>query len=655
MHRSKINDRFEFPTTLDMKPYTIDHLSAKESGVDADMGADEFELVGVLVHTGTAESGHYYSYIRDRLSPAGAPYWYEYNDSEVSPFDPSTIPENCYGGGEPGSATGYMLPKSYSAYMLFYQRSSSLSKLFDGGPNQPNEVPLPLRLHQEILHDNEELLKRYCMFGSNYVDFVKELLDEQSRIPRPDINGCSHELEVLRLGLQTFEQICSKVKEFSGLEGLSMSIERFAVRNQECCRYFLEWLSDDNIISSMVICAPFPAIRATVCKMMINALGCMAGLNTTLYGRHDPDYDGVPITREQTMLFMVCKGVSNSWMGLRMTAKSWNDFFTVLVEICSWGTCEQEYMLKAGILRKVLEMVLIDHLPTPRRAEQSTEQLIKLMSKPKVPVAKMTELLCLLMSRCTPFIKPVKNEAIRDRCSRGTAIMPLTILENDFLRHNPDQASAGLVVYTKLLECIGTVIPLGVMTANILKARCAPDEDFFIYCIKQTLLNGVPVDPASHAAPSLHCLVSFVSATKSQGYIDDIIKKVAEEVPTIGMSGGAEHLQFFRNLCKLDATDRSIKRPVIESIQLWAPALLVYHEAEVREATEDFTDWLFIEEEVSEPIRKKALGELADGCFKFITTKFPQNHQPVDEHTFESLLRILENCKLIDSKLEGMF
>jgi len=51
--------------------------------VDQDMGDPdddenyEYELIGVTVHTGTADGGHYYSFIRDRLnkSESGQDKW----------------------------------------------------------------------------------------------------------------------------------------------------------------------------------------------------------------------------------------------------------------------------------------------------------------------------------------------------------------------------------------------------------------------------------------------------------------------------------------------------------------------------------------------------------------------------------------------------
>ena len=55
-----------------------------------------YNLAGVVVHTGTADGGHYYSFIRDRYSTTGS--WYLFNDAEVKPFDPSQIAAECFGG-----------------------------------------------------------------------------------------------------------------------------------------------------------------------------------------------------------------------------------------------------------------------------------------------------------------------------------------------------------------------------------------------------------------------------------------------------------------------------------------------------------------------------------------------------------------------------
>jgi len=42
-----------------------------------------YRLVGILVHSGTTESGHYYSYIRER----GPPHrWIHFDDSAVEEF-----------------------------------------------------------------------------------------------------------------------------------------------------------------------------------------------------------------------------------------------------------------------------------------------------------------------------------------------------------------------------------------------------------------------------------------------------------------------------------------------------------------------------------------------------------------------------------------
>jgi hypothetical protein len=70
-----------------------DHAAALAAG-------QLYELVGVLVHSGTADSGHYYSYIKERRTASvasgagsgGPGCWLHFNDTLVEPFAERDLP-----------------------------------------------------------------------------------------------------------------------------------------------------------------------------------------------------------------------------------------------------------------------------------------------------------------------------------------------------------------------------------------------------------------------------------------------------------------------------------------------------------------------------------------------------------------------------------
>ena len=71
-------------------------------------------------HRGTAESGHYYSFVQERKEQSR---WISFNDTLVQDFDFATMESECFGGfaevTEPGKKP-YL--KSNNAYLLFYDR-----------------------------------------------------------------------------------------------------------------------------------------------------------------------------------------------------------------------------------------------------------------------------------------------------------------------------------------------------------------------------------------------------------------------------------------------------------------------------------------------------------------------------------------------------
>ena len=141
MRKYKVNDYCEFPMELDLFPYTKEGIEAKERERKVEDEKDEgkdatpvqpasyyhYTLSGVLVHTGTCNSGHYYSFVKDRTTDGG---WWSCNDTNVEVLNVDSIKESCYGGGEMVNTYDVhtrkpvtnFVSKPYSAYMLFYDR-----------------------------------------------------------------------------------------------------------------------------------------------------------------------------------------------------------------------------------------------------------------------------------------------------------------------------------------------------------------------------------------------------------------------------------------------------------------------------------------------------------------------------------------------------
>lgn len=91
----------------------------------------EFKLVGVVIHMGVAEAGHYLSYINIEREGDQSDYrewlqtnkqnWLIFNDSTVSPFEFSRVADQCF--GEDGSSYSDSASKSHNAYMLIYEKA----------------------------------------------------------------------------------------------------------------------------------------------------------------------------------------------------------------------------------------------------------------------------------------------------------------------------------------------------------------------------------------------------------------------------------------------------------------------------------------------------------------------------------------------------
>ncbi|KAI2777264.1 cysteine proteinase [Daldinia loculata] len=137
----KINDRFEFPEALDLKPYLDQDADKSEPWV--------YKLHGVLVHSGDLNAGHYYAY----LKPNKDGWFYKFDDDKVTKATIRETLEENFGGEYPASflqsRTGLQkkspIMRQMSAYMLVYIRESRLDQVLT--PVKNEDCPPHLQKH----------------------------------------------------------------------------------------------------------------------------------------------------------------------------------------------------------------------------------------------------------------------------------------------------------------------------------------------------------------------------------------------------------------------------------------------------------------------------------------------------------------------------
>lgn len=130
----KINDRYEFTTTLTIPSYdneTDDPMDAK------------YVLSGVICHIGHATSGHYISHVKIGTR------WIRFDDAMASEITEHEAVDATF-----GSAAGSESGKSSTAYMLFYQRleetdSQDESNCFDLSSFEETDSDLVKKIREQ--------------------------------------------------------------------------------------------------------------------------------------------------------------------------------------------------------------------------------------------------------------------------------------------------------------------------------------------------------------------------------------------------------------------------------------------------------------------------------------------------------------------------
>lgn len=197
MNRLKLKDYFEFPSVLNMFPYTVDGIEKggeesfeRKSEMDQDESKD-YELCGVVVHSGTAFAGHYYSYVRDTTKAETKDSWYTFDDIHVNSYDEANMERDCFGGKylvdmydtDAKSTIQREYTRPNSAYMLIYESRDEKSREVQAECSSLNssfqengDEKYPESICKKLYEQNMIMKHEIDLLDPDYFCFVKSLL-----------------------------------------------------------------------------------------------------------------------------------------------------------------------------------------------------------------------------------------------------------------------------------------------------------------------------------------------------------------------------------------------------------------------------------------------------------------------------------------------
>ncbi|KAF5521773.1 Ubiquitin carboxyl-terminal hydrolase 34 [Colletotrichum aenigma] len=657
--RSKINDYFSFPTKIDMRPYTIDHLGSPSDSGEEDM----FELVGVLVHAGTAESGHYYSYIRERPTGASSEAWFEFNDDVVSPWNPADLEKSTFGGPEVPFDNGVSYDKTYSAYMLFYQRSSVLKAEQEEAQSlslpMPLKVTLPKDVADHIAGENTILLRRHCLYDPSHSQLVLKTYDH-ARMRDGGLCSPMHLIEqrAMHMLLGHLDQVASRTKDLPYFEAFRRQIERACVNCVKCSLDFIEYFQErPESFRQLLQRNPDPGVRFAVGSLFITSLRTIKASQPEAYYVSEEDMVEEPVMAQVMQLF------DTLWINFQTNIRSWSEVFQTILAFAKLGPAETALLLSEDWFMKILRIIIADaNLEMPQQYMRMLTNVMRRMSNTRaIQYDMIIQLAEHFIGSLEGILDPstivdgpeVRWELYMEHQKKvgSPQRFPWTSSEVTHLLHELGKGSGSIFV-KKLIELNQEHL----FTAAIIRRlmNSGPEMESKVFSAIRTMISGQLVQYA--VTPFIQAAMVFSEQSRSDNYVLSLFRHVAAECRSLQNSEGAAFLGFFKMAYSSlqnssDENDESRHMVYIDFIPMWAPSLLGFFEPEVRRETEYFLSaWLSThapddKEDKFSALVNMAARKLAMNCLYLLRENFLKRRAPIVKQHTESLQGIIVACE----------
>lgn len=371
---NKVNDRFEFPPSINLARYKRAHLDHPGTA----QGPDTFELVGVIVHQGSLQFGHYWSYVRvpgSQDPPGGS--WMCLEDGKYARCmgGISDVQEQCFGGTKAMNGN----ERADSAYVLCYQRTSYIAKagVMDTMPKSlPSpfqvlpRVDLPADIAAEVENNNRWQQTIALLFSHSFHSFVPWLLNqwptmrETKRAKEQEIKDCPSEKEPFALIPNETDAavgdlfvnyvlriLLAEPSVESKISALLSAITPLLEASPAMARSILGFFAQDEYGFAAIVRHGNAAVRVRLFGIVEKCMSCV--------------HDNSAEEHDRILPFLLEKHAALIDNGtLNTSPLNWGEYLSFAAKIAQRGHHETGLVLENGYLTWVLQIINLPYAVT---------------------------------------------------------------------------------------------------------------------------------------------------------------------------------------------------------------------------------------------------------------------------------------------------
>lgn len=345
-----------------MSYYKLQNLGSESVPNEKDI----FELVGTIVHQGTLQFGHYWSYAKEQ-DPRGqeAETWYRLEDSRATPADLDTVMNECR-GGPIKFANGTVMDRADSAYILFYKRMSSKGQSLSpcaSSPTSPSSRTLshadsiPGHLQEILTTANEKIVQTVHIFDRAHAIFVQNLLllanSKFQFIHTVEVDlACD---QALATAWQYFGTVIIHKDSLEDLEDYATMLQNVALCKPRAAVNIIRLVSRGSSFFDLLFHHKLKVRQAFV-RILMTCLKVIRGKSPEAYGiGSDEPLDSL------SMIGAIVRQHFDMRLELPEKRLAWVEYFDLISQIAALGPQETRLVFEHNVLTYCAHILWIRH------------------------------------------------------------------------------------------------------------------------------------------------------------------------------------------------------------------------------------------------------------------------------------------------------